>query len=65
MHTLTLHRIHRNGQDYAAVLRWLADNGLTSHLRAHLDELPADHPYWNCVVGEFGESTLIGFGVDI
>ena len=63
--TTPLHAIHTSPEDYVGVIAWLASTGLASHAKAHLDELPADHPHWDALIGEFGESGLIGLGVDI
>ena len=53
------------GPEYAELLRWHSDHGMPTLLNAFLRNLPANHPHWDDVIGEFGESTLIGLGVDI
>ena len=61
----SLHVTLTDPLEYAAWLRQLANDGYVEQIAAYLEQLPADHTHWDCVIGEFGESTLIGFGVDV
>ena len=55
---------HKEVQDFIEVLEWYQTNGLMSHLKQALDELPAFHLWWSDLIDHFGEGKLIEFGVD-
>lgn len=51
--------------DYAEAIQWLIDGGLHETAARHLNELPYEHHFWEEVVDQIGDATLLMIGVDI
>lgn len=69
MHEDMMYEVYVNagatGSEYAEAINWLIDGGLHETAAKYLNRMPSDHHYWEAVVDEIGEATLLMIGVDI
>jgi|3_EtaG_2_1085321.scaffolds.fasta_scaffold209691_3 hypothetical protein len=53
------------GEEFAEAIKWVIDGGLHETAATHLNRMPPEHHYWEAIVDEIGDATLLMIGVDI